>query len=70
MSNGTWDRAQQIHHLTKADCEKLTMVNRLLTELTVTHDIWCECDLCEARMSTDVQDEEAFHVRYTPIQDD
>jgi hypothetical protein len=70
MSNDTSDRAKQIHHLTNDDREKLTMVNRLLTELTVTHDIWCECSLCEGRMSTDVQDEDAFHVRYTPIRDD
>ena len=70
MSNEQWNRAKRVHDLTNQDREKLTTVNRLLTELTVTHDVWCECDLCEARMSTDVQDEEAFHVRYTPIQDD
>ena len=70
MSNEECDRAKRIHDLTNEDREKLTTVNRLLTELTVTHDVWCECDLCEARMSTDVQYEEAFHVRYTPIQDD
>jgi hypothetical protein len=43
--------------LSEADRAKLAEANRLLTELTEGHSSACECELCEARWRTDVQDE-------------
>jgi hypothetical protein len=42
--------------LDKAEREKLTEANRLLTELTEGHHHTCACELCRARWLTDVQD--------------
>lgn len=39
--------------LTEADRAKLAEANRLLTE---DHSGACECELCEARWRTDIQD--------------
>jgi hypothetical protein len=44
------------HALTAAEQLTLTTANRMLTRLTVTHHHSCACELCEARMLTDVQD--------------
>jgi len=55
-----------MHDLTGDERAKLTEANRLLTEITRGHSHACECLLCDARSSTDVQEEEAFHVRYRP----
>jgi hypothetical protein len=48
--------------LTVAEQAKLTEVNRLLTELTESHDSDCYCMLCDARMLIDVQDEESASI--------
>ena len=42
--------------LGEPDRLKLTLVNRLLTQLTEAHHHACGCELCRARMLTDVQD--------------
>jgi hypothetical protein len=44
------------HHLTPEEQQQLTAVNEVLTRLTVAHHHICECELCGARMLTDVQD--------------
>jgi hypothetical protein len=41
---------------------KLAEANRLLTELTESHSHACECELCLARVLTDVQDEASYTV--------
>jgi len=42
--------------LDEADRAKLTEANRLLTELTEGHAHCCDCEICEARWRTEVQD--------------
>jgi hypothetical protein len=44
------------HLLSDEEQMTLTAVNKMLTRLTVTHHHACACELCEARMLTDVQD--------------
>jgi hypothetical protein len=44
------------HRLTADEQRQLATVNQLLTRLTVAHHHTCECELCGARMLTDVQD--------------
>lgn len=48
--------------LTPTEQAKLAEANRLLTDLTASHDACCECTLCEARWRTDCQDRPACWV--------
>jgi hypothetical protein len=56
--------APVIHHLSQPETRWLRLANELLTRVTVAHAACCECELCRARMLTDVQDEESFHVPF------
>jgi hypothetical protein len=56
------------HHLTGSERDALATANQLLTQITVHHCHNCDCELCEARMLTDVQDAGCFHVRYLPVE--
>lgn len=51
-----------IHDLDHMERCYLNCVNVTLTKLTERHDAACECELCRARMLTDVQDEASFHI--------
>jgi hypothetical protein len=44
------------HLLSDEEQMAMTAVNKMLTRLTVTHHHTCACELCRARMLTDVQD--------------
>ena len=44
------------HILNTGESLTLAAVNRMLTRLSEAHHHACECELCEARMLTDVQD--------------
>lgn len=57
------------HHLSPSERLKLQEANALLREITDGHCHSCECSLCDARASTDVQEEESYHVRYVPSED-
>lgn len=50
------------HNLSLVERVALVQAHKLLTAITVGHDVWCECDLCSARMLTDTQDHESFTV--------
>jgi hypothetical protein len=54
---------QTTHDLEPRERPMLRRANELLTELTVNHSHTCQCELCVARMLTDVQEEESFHVK-------
>lgn len=57
---------QSTHNLGPEEQRMLTQANRLLTQLTVPHSATCTCELCKARILTDVQDKDSFRVPYTP----
>jgi len=42
----------------------LKEANRLLTEITENHDVWCECEWCEARMLTYIDDTSGFETTH------
>ncbi len=57
------------HHLSEDQRRMLQCANQLMTALTLSHDASCTCELCDARMNTDVQEEGSFHVRYKPLRE-
>lgn len=52
--------------LSDADWKALADVNAALVRMTEHHAHYCRCELCYARMLTDVQEEVLRVVRYTP----
>jgi len=48
--------------LNPSERRRLALVNDLLTDLTKKHSPNCNCELCQARMLTDVSEEASFYV--------
>ena len=50
------------HTLSPAQLERMRRANELLTGITESHGLWCDCDWCSARELTDTQDPESWTV--------
>lgn len=59
-------RPRQTHHLSPLERAMLAHANWILTELTRAHCPFCDCEMCDARVLTDCQDEAAYHVPFVP----
>lgn len=60
---------KSVQFLDIAQLKQLSCMNALLECMTRRHDVWCDCDLCEARMLTfraAHQSEEGFE--YQPLE--